>query len=159
LIVISDSSSLIAVAAVGHLEVLRGLYREVIVPPAVWSEVTAPNRPGAADIQNAGWIRVESVTNRSLISALPAPVGPGEAEAIVLAQELAADLLLIDERKARKTALLLGLPVTGVLGVLLEAKKAGLVPAIKPILDQMEAAVSFRLKRSLYDAALHAAGE
>lgn len=86
-------------------------------------------------------------------------MGPGEAEAIVLAQELAADILLIDERKARKTALQLGLPVTGILGVLLEAKKAGLVPAIKPILDQTEVVVAFRLKRSLYDAALRAAGE
>jgi predicted nucleic acid-binding protein len=159
LIVISDSSSLIAISAVGHLDVLRGLYREVIVPPAVWSEVTGLNRPGAADIQTASWIRVESVANRASISTLPRPVGPGEAEAIVLAQELAADILLIDERKARKTALQLGLPVTGVLGVLLEAKKAGLVPAIKPILDQMEVVVAFRLKRSLYDAALQAAGE
>lgn len=78
---------------------------------------------------------------------------------MVLAQELSADLLLIDERKARKTALQLGLPVTGIIGVLLEAKKAGLISAIKPILDQMEAVVAFRLKRSLYNAAVRAAGE
>ena len=159
MIVISDSSSLIAIAAVGHLEVLRGLYGEVIVPQAVWSEVTQPNRPGAAEIQGAAWIRVTSITDRSLINGLPHPVGVGEAEAIVLAQELRADLLLIDERRARKTALELGLPVTGLLGVLLEAKKAGLISALKPILDQMEAVVAFRLKRSLYEAALRAAGE
>jgi predicted nucleic acid-binding protein len=159
LIVISDSSSLIAIAAVGHLEVLRGLYRQVIVPQAVWSEITRPNRPGAADIQSADWIAVFSVTNRALISGLPRPVGLGEAEAIVLAQELGADILLIDERRARKTAVELGLPVTGLLGVLLEAKRAGLITALKPILDQMEAVVAFRLKRSLYDATLRVAGE
>lgn len=159
MIVISDSSSLIAIAAVGQLGVLHGLYREVVVPRAVWSEVTAPNRPGATEIQNAGWIRVASVAERSSIGVLPQPLGPGEGEAIVLAQELSADLLLIDERRARKIALQLGLPVTGVVGVMLEAKKAGLISAIKPILDQMEAAVAFRLKRSLYDAALRAAGE
>lgn len=159
MIVISDSSSLIAVAAVGHLEVLRGLYSEVIVPLAVWNEVTVPTRAGATDIRNAPWIRVAAVTNRSLINALPQPVGPGEGEAIVLAQELSADLLLIDERRARKTALQLGLRVTGVVGVLLEAKNAGLISAVKPILDQMEVVVAFRLKRSLYDAALRAAGE
>lgn len=99
------------------------------------------------------------MTNRSLISGLPRLVGAGEAEAIVLARELGADILLIDERRARKTALELGLPVTGLLGVLLEAKKAGLIPALKPILDQMEAIVAFRLKRSLYEATLRAAGE
>jgi uncharacterized protein len=159
LIVVSDSSSLIALAAVGHLEVLRGLYGEVIIPSAVWTEVTTPNRPGAADIQGAVWIRVASVTNRSLIDGLPRPVGVGEAEAIALAQELGADILLIDERRARKTALELGLPVTGLLGVLLEAKKAGLISALKPILDRMEAVVAFRLKRALYDATLRAAGE
>lgn len=159
MIVVSDSSSLIALAAAGQLEVLRGLYSEVIVPQAVWSEVTAPNRPGATDLQDANWIRVESVKNRSLISTLPQPVGPGEGEAIVLAQELSADLLLIDERRARKIAMQLGLPVTGVVGVLLEAKKAGLISAVKPILDRMEVVVAFRLKRSLYDAALRAAGE
>ncbi|MBW3571508.1 MAG: DUF3368 domain-containing protein [Gemmatimonadetes bacterium] len=159
MIVISDSSSLIAVAAVGHLEVLRGLYGEVVVPHAVWTEVTARDRPGAADIRIATWIRVASVRNRALISDLPQRVGAGEGEAMVLAQELSADLLLIDERKARKTALQLGLPVTGIIGVLLEAKKAGLISAIKPILDQMEAVVAFRLKRSLYNAAVRAAGE
>jgi uncharacterized protein len=159
LIVISDSSSLIAIAAVGHLELLRTLYGEVVVPTAVWNEVTAPNRPGARDLVNTEWIRAVPVSNRTVIGQLSTPVGQGEAEAIALAMELGADVLLIDERRARKLALGLGLPVTGVLGVLLESKKKGLIPAIKPILDQMETAVAFRLKRSLYEAALRAAGE
>lgn len=90
---------------------------------------------------------------------MPSPLGRGEAEAIALALELGADVLLIDERKARKAALGLGVPVTGVLGFLLEAKKKGAIPAIKPLLDQMEVAVGFRIKRSLYDAVLQAAGE
>jgi predicted nucleic acid-binding protein len=159
LIVISDSSSLIAIAAVGHLELLRTLYGEVVVPTAVWNEVTAPNRPGAGDLVNTDWIRAVPVSNRIAIGQLSTPVGQGEAEAIALAMELGADVLLIDERRARKLALGLGLPVTGVLGVLLESKKKGFIPAIKPILDQMETAVAFRLKRSLYEAALRAAGE
>lgn len=159
MIVISDSSSLIAIGAVGHLDVLRSLYREVVVPQAVWNEVTSPNRPGAADIGQAGWIRVVAVSNRAVINQLTRPVGAGEAEAIALAIQLNADVLLIDERRARKVAIELGLPVTGILGVLLEAKSQGLIAAVKPILDQMEATVAFRLKRSLYDATLRAAGE
>jgi uncharacterized protein len=158
LIVISDSSSLIAIAAVGHLDLLRSMYGEVIIPPAVWNEVTKANRPGVSDLVQSDWIRVVAVSNPAGI-VFPSPVGRGEAEAIGLAVELRADLLLIDERRARKAALGLGLPVTGVLGVLLEAKKNGAIPAIKPILDQMAFVVAFRLKRSLYDAVLHAAGE
>lgn len=159
MIVISDSSSLIAIGAVGHLDVLRSLYREVAVPQAVWNEVTSPNRPGAVAIGQAEWIRVVPVSNRSVINQLTRPVGAGEAEAIALAIQLNADVLLIDERRARKVAVELGLPVTGILGVLLEAKSQGLIAAVKPILDQMEATVAFRLKRSLYDATLRAAGE
>ncbi|HST58241.1 MAG TPA: DUF3368 domain-containing protein [Longimicrobium sp.] len=159
MIVISDSSSLIAIGAVGQLELLRSLYGEVIVPPAVWNEVTTPNRPGANAVKQASWIRVVPVSNPMAAGQLPSPVGRGEAEAIALAIELSADVLLIDERRARKAALGLGLPVTGVLGLLLEAKKRGSISAIKPILDQMETTVAFRLKRSLYDAALRAAGE
>lgn len=158
MIVVSDSSSLIAIAAVGHLDLLLRMYGEVIVPPAVWSEVTQPNRPGAGDLLRAGWIRV-TPPSQPIAIGFPSPVGPGEAEAIALALELAADVLLVDERRARKAALGLGLPVTGVLGLLLEAKKNGAIAAIKPILDQMERTVAFRIKRSLYDAALRAAGE
>ncbi len=158
MIVISDSSSLIAIAAVGHLDLLRTMYEEVIVPPAVWNEVSLPNRPGGDDLVRAEWIRVVPPSHPNVIG-FPSPVGPGEAEAIALAVELAADVLLIDERRARKAALGLGLPVTGVLGVLLEAKKKGAISAIKPILDQMELMVGFRIKRSLYEAALRAAGE
>lgn len=158
MIVVSDSSSLIAIAAVGHLDLLGRLYGEVIVPPAVWNEVTTPNRPGAGAVAQAGWIRVVPPSNPGALG-FPSPVGPGEAEAIALAVELAADVLLIDERRARKAALGLGLPVTGVLGVLLEAKSRGAIPAVKPILDQMELAVAFRIKRALYDAVLRAAGE
>jgi predicted nucleic acid-binding protein len=159
LIVISDSSSLIAMGAVGQLDLLRTLFGEVIVPQAVWNEVTTPGRAGARSVQDAEWIRVVRVSNRTIIGPLPGTVGPGEAEAMMLAVELSADVLLLDERRARKIALGLGLPVTGVLGVLLEAKRKRLITAVKPVLDQMEVAVAFRLKRSLYEAALRAAGE
>ncbi len=83
----------------------------------------------------------------------------GEAEAIALAVETRADALLLDERRARRVAGSLGVPVTGVLAVLVLAKTQGLVPAVGPIIDRMSAAVAFRISPSLYDATLRAAGE
>lgn len=159
MIVVSDSSSLIALSAAAHLDLLRRLYDEVVVPEAVWKESTMAHRPGAAAIRQADWIRIVPVANRAMIARLPRKVGPGESEAIVLAMELDADVLLIDERRARKAALELGLPVTGILGVLLESKKRGLISAVKPVLDHLEAAVAFRLKRALYESVLREAGE
>lgn len=81
----------------------------------------------------------------------------GESEAIVLAQELGATLL-IDERKARTIAAALGIPLTGTVGVLLEAKRSGIVSQIQPLLDNMLLA-GVRLSTRLYDNALKLAGE
>jgi predicted nucleic acid-binding protein len=157
-IVVSDASCLIALSAVGELQILRALHGEVIVPPAVWGEVSTPNRPGWHELRAAEWIRVVLLSS-PIGTQLTTPVGPGEAEAIALAVELGADVLLVDERRARKVAISLGIPVMGVLGILLEAKARGLIASVKVILDAMEAIVAFRLKKALYDATLRAAGE
>ena len=159
MIVVSDSSPLIALAAVRQLALLSSLYGDVIVPPTVWAEVTRAGRPGVAEILASNWIRVVPVSNLTLLNNVSAEVDAGEAEAITLAHELNADALLLDERRARRTATRLGIPLTGVLTVLVTAKSMGLVPTIKPILDDMALLVNFRLKSSLYDATLKAAGE
>jgi predicted nucleic acid-binding protein len=145
--------------SVGRLSLLVTLYGEVLVPQAVWSEVVRDGRPGAPEVASATWIRAVPVVNRLRVAELLKHVGPGEAEAIALAEESPAEVLLINERRARKIALDLGLPITGVLGVLLEAKQKGLIPAIKPVLDDMTSTVAFRIKRKLYEAALRSAGE
>ncbi|HEY7771460.1 DUF3368 domain-containing protein [Longimicrobium sp.] len=159
MIVVSDSSTLIAMGSVGRISLLATLYGEVLVPQAVWSEVVRDGRPGAREVASATWIRAVPVVNRLCVAELLKQVGPGEAEAISLAQESHAEVLLIDERRARRIAIDLGLPITGVLGVLLEAKQKGLIPALKPVLDEMTSTVAFRIKRRLYEAALRDAGE
>lgn len=159
MIVVSDASPLIGLAAVGELRVLRDLYREVLIPEQVFAEASTPGRPGASEIAGAPWIRRRSVEDLGLVERLMIELDRGEAEAIALAVETRADALLLDERRARRVAGSLGVPVTGVLAVLVQAKSQGLVPAVGPIIDRMSAAVAFRISTSLYHATLRAAGE
>jgi len=102
-IVVSDTSAIVNLAAVGQLDVLHQLYGTVIIPPAVQSEIATggPNAPGAATTSMA-WIQTVPVTNRSLVAELAGQLDLGEAEAVALALETRADLLLPQESGARR---------------------------------------------------------
>jgi hypothetical protein len=100
LIVISDTSPLVALAAVGKLDLLHSLYGEILIPQAVHREATGMRGwPGAAAISGAQWIRIEPADDRTLVAALALELDIGEAEAIALAMQHRADLLLMDERR------------------------------------------------------------
>ena len=126
MIVVSDSSPLIALADVGQLRLLHELFSTVLIPEAVYQEIVVQGagRTGAEAVQAAAWIEQRSVANTGLADVLKLELDEGEAEAIALALESGADLVLLDERRGRQRAARLGLRVTGVLGVLLEAKQA-----------------------------------
>jgi predicted nucleic acid-binding protein len=162
--IISDASVLICLGAARQLHLLREFYQEIMVPDAVWREVTAAggSRAGANESLQArqqGWLKVQRPGNRSLVASLQTTLGAGEAEAIALAAELRATLLLIDESDGRRQARALGLVVTGTLGVLLLGKQRGRLPALKPVLDSLIQQHSFRLARGLYEQTLQQAGE
>jgi predicted nucleic acid-binding protein len=157
-IVVSDASPLISLAAIDRLDLLRRLYNEVIIPEAVRREVvlTAPGAAGAADVAGANWIKVRSVEDRTLVEALRVTLDVGEAEAIALALEVHADLLLVDERRARSVAQRLGQPVIGVLGVVVEAK---LISAVGPLLEDLTERAGFRVSEALRARVIEVAGE
>ena len=161
MIVVSDASPLIALAAVGQLDLLHDLYGEVLVPEAVQNEVTLvrPAAPGAAAVSLAGWIRVLPVQNLALVAAMSVELDPGEAEAIALAVEEGADLLLIDERRGRIAASRLNQRVVGVLGILVEAKQRNLISLVRPVLDALASQTGFRVSQALRDRILLVAGE
>jgi len=131
LIVVSDTSPILNLAAVDKLHLLRDLYAEIVVPPAVQGELSR----NAIQLDRS-WIRVVAAQNQNEVAVLREQLDPG-AEAIVVAAELEADLLLADEKRGRRIAIDRGLEVTGLLGVLAEAKARGLISRCQPVLDDM----------------------
>lgn len=131
MLVIADSSALIALAVSRALDVLLTLYGDVKVPQAVYDEVVQPEKPLASKIASFLEGRVTPVnTARFVFNA--GGLGLGELEAMALYKQLSADILLIDDRRARAIAEHNQIPWVGSLGVLLLAKHRGVVPAIKP---------------------------
>jgi predicted nucleic acid-binding protein len=137
-VVIVNTTPIIALALIEQLDLLPRLYGRVVIPPAVQTEVLQGGAQGigVTEIQNANWIRVIALTDPRRADSLP-DLDRGEAQVIALAQELRADLVVIDERLARKYARRLKLKLTGTLGVLLRAKQVGFVQAIKPLVEQL----------------------
>ena len=116
--------------------------------------------PGTVEAQTLDWIENRTVENYQGVEQLQVDLDIGEAEAIILALELDADLLLIDERRGRRVALELGVrKISGLLAVLQEAKRKGLILEIKPILDRLISENNFRISVSLYNTVLQFAGE
>ena len=164
MIVVSDTSPITNLAAIGKLELLGKLYTRVFIPTAVYHEMVGvePLVPGAVEVQTLPWIVTQSVVNSERVTEIlesQENIDLGEAEAIVLTLELSADLLLMDERRGRLLAAEYGLKVTGLLGVLLQAKRNGFVLNLKPLLDQLIDQADFRVGHELYTTILQAAGE
>ena len=123
MIVLSDSGPLIALSKINHLDILRRFFDKIIIPEAVWTEVVekGEGRPGSKEVQEAGWIEVRKAKNIVGIEALRHDIGKGESETIILAKELNADIVLIDDRIAREIARSMGLKVAGTLSIIHEA--------------------------------------
>ncbi|HXM44262.1 MAG TPA: hypothetical protein VN924_23705 [Bryobacteraceae bacterium] len=134
MIVVSDTSPILNLARIGRLDLLQLLYRQVLIPDAVFEELTDSKRdlPPAIDLASMQWLIVLAATNQSRIGELLENLDAGEAEAIVLAIELQADLLLVDERRGRRAAAAAGLTIMGLIGVVARAKRAGLIDRAKP---------------------------
>lgn len=152
--IVSNASPLINLARIGKLDLLHQLYGELIIPQAVWQEVVLDGvgRPGAEQVKTSDWFQVRSIKDERLAQALRQELGAGEAEAIVLAIETQAELLLMDERLGRETARYLGVRHIGLIGVLRVAKHKHLIPAIKPYLDALRDLAGFRISDALYQA-------
>ncbi|MBC6481846.1 MAG: DUF3368 domain-containing protein [Hormoscilla sp. GM7CHS1pb] len=161
MIVVSNTSPIISMAAIGQLNLLQQLYNQIIIPTAVYDEIANAGKTdvGAAAVQTLSWIKTQRVTDYSPIGSFPKRLNAGENEAIALAIELNADLLLIDEKLGRKVARSSGLKLTGVLGILMAAKRRGLIPVVKLLMDDLIAQVGFRVNTELYAEILQQVGE
>jgi len=159
--IVSNTSPITNLAGIGQLELLHQLYSSLTSPQAVYNEMSTIGRtvPGAFEVQTLPWIMVQPAIDSNKVEAFRAVLDPGEAEAIVLALELNAELLIIDERPGRAIARQNNIPIIGVLGVLLEAKQQGSIAAVKPLIDRLINELAFRVSSQLYEAVLQSAGE
>jgi uncharacterized protein len=163
-IIVSDTSPITNLAAISQLDLLQKLYTGIIIPTAVYNEMVKLDKvvPGAVEVQTLPWIKKQSVVNSQrviLVQESQENIDLGEAEAIVLALELKADLLLMDERRGRVVATSYGLQITGLLGVLLQAKRKMLIPSVKMLMDELIEKADFRVSNQLYTIILQSAGE
>ena len=161
LLVISNSSPIMNLAIIDQLHLVQELFGEIIIPKEVWSEliIEGKGKPGTNEIEKVKWIKVEEVKNISLVKTLTKDLDVGESAAIALAIEKKADLLLLDETDARNLAEFYNLIKTGVIGILMKAKKRSLIKEIKPMLDKLRIHAHFWIKPDLYDAILSKMGE
>jgi len=152
LIIIADSSPLISLAIIDMLELLEYYFDKVYVPFAVYKEVSVFEKPFSEKLKHYLEQKVLTVENIHMVSVINERIDLGEAEAITLAFEKKADLIILDDSKARKTAKRNGLTVIGTLGLLLEAKKEGKIENLKQyiqILSDNDIRLSEQLKMDI----------
>lgn len=163
MIVVSDTSPIRALANLGLLTILQRLYGRVIIPRAVALELSQdPMGQFVIDVDDLGefaGVEIAAVADGTDLERFLQELDRGESEALALAIELRADLVLIDETAGRSVARREGLNVIGVLGVLLEAKHQGLIEAVAPLLDQLQLRYQFFIGEQLRRQILRSAGE
>ena len=154
MIVVSNTSPIIALSAIGQIELLRKLYEKILIPDAVFHEISIDDLPGCNEISSHNWFMKNTITKNAKAATLSLELDTGEAEAIALALEVNADLLLIDERKGKAIADRLSINNIGVLGILIEAKHDKLIDSVKPCLDDLINTAGFWFDKKLYDFVL-----
>lgn len=149
MIVVSDSTPLIALSRINKFGLLKEYFGEIHIPKEVFDEVVTrgKNLSGAEEVASAKWIKVGNVGNNIAVESLSITLDRGEAEAIVLAREKDA-LLIIDDGDGRRTAESLGLKITGTMGILLLAHEDEKLD-LKAAIDDLMAA-GFRLSKKEY---------
>ena len=159
-IVVSDTTAIIHLSKIRSLHLLKDLYGEVLIPQAVYDEITVKGKaqPGALEVMNSNWIKVIQIKNPVVASKLKARLDIGEAEAIALALEKNADVLIIDERAGREIAGKLVNNIIGMVGILLKAKEAKIISEVKPYLIDLRT-TGFRINDELFHFALTKADE
>jgi len=151
-IVVSDTSPVRGLIAIGKIELLQKLFLKVIIPGAVELELLRIKslQPEILLFLKQSWVEVKQVKHSEEYALIRKHLDEGESEAIVLAQKLHADLLLMDENKGRRIAKDLNLKVLGLIGILIKSKRLALIGELKPVLDELINKHGFWIQNDLY---------
>lgn len=157
--VICNTSPMQYLHQVGLLTILPALVGQVLIPPAVDAELGVGRSFGLdlPDPAQLGWVTIRPLTRLPAV-ALPSGLDAGEADVLALALECSDAVVILDDARARQAARVLGVRLTGTLGLLLDAKRVGLIPTIKPVLDDLQSR-RFRLASQTRVLVLRLAGE
>jgi len=148
-LVITDTSCFVLLYKIDGFAILHNLFGSVFTTPEIALEYGE---------QLPEWVVIQPIKDQNLLAEYQQKVDPGEASALALAQEINADLVILDDLEARKFALKLGLAFKGTLGLLVMAKQEGIIPSIRPYLEKVQQ-TNFRLASHLVDQSLRDAGE
>jgi predicted nucleic acid-binding protein len=160
MIVISDTSCIGYLIIIDKIFLLRDNFSKIFIPQIVHKEILQlSEKYDLSKYLHSDWISINTIKNTNLYNELLKKLDEGESEAIVLSQEIHADLLLIDERKGTEIARSFGIRTIGLLGVLLLSKQKKLIPLVQPILDELIANTTFRITKNLYTTVLKQANE
>jgi predicted nucleic acid-binding protein len=152
MIIVSDTTPIISFLKINGLDILQKMYGTIVIPSAVYNEIIS-NKAFPAEteiIKNCQFIILKNIQNDIEVEALSNSLDKGESEAIILFEDLKADLLLVDERKARSIAKDRGITIVGTLGILIEAKRIGYVKELRPLLETL-ISNNIRINKALFD--------
>jgi hypothetical protein len=153
MIVVSDTSVITSLIHIGHLDLLQKLHGKILIPPVVQQELFRAHQALPA------FLEVRDAADRQMVARLEAELDLGEAEAIVLAKETNADLLLIDEKLGRRVAAREGVRIAGLLALLVEAKHRRLIKSVREFVGQLESNAGFRVSDAVKSESFREANE
>lgn len=158
---ICNTTPVINFAEIGRLDVLRELFGDMVIPPAVCKELKGKPVlfPQAARAVSGEGFTLMVPADRLLVEAMTGLIHRGEAECLALAMEHHGSLVLLDDLAAREISSARGIRFTGTLGCLMEAKRQGLIPVVKPLLDDLRSKARFWVSDSLVRRILQQTGE
>ena len=150
--IVSNTTPIISLLKLNRLELLQKLYKQIYIPTAVYNEIEAGKaKEYYKDLSEINWINIAEIQDKQAVKYF-LDLDAGEAEAIVLATELNADLIILDEKLGRFHAKHADLKVTGTIGILIKAKSEALIGKLKPLLDELtdkEVWISEKLKSEI----------
>lgn len=159
-IIVSDTSCIGYLIQINSLNLLQAIYGEIIIPKAVNDEILQLENKGHSllEFKSSEWIHIYPANNISNVKEYQYVLDQGELQAISIAIDLHADLLIIDEKLGRIVATSMGFEITGLVGILITAKSMNLIPAVKEKLDEV-ISLGCRISKKLYNIALKSSNE
>ena len=161
MVVVSNTTPLIGLASIQKFDLLKKIFGKILIAQAVYDEAVVSGREAGGaknEVSTAHWIETVGVKDRLAVEVLLDELDLGEAETIVLAREINADWVLMDEKKGRRKLIQLGIPKMGTVGILLKAKESGLIPVLRPDLEKLRRQ-GFSISQNVINAVLQQANE